>query len=108
MLYYNKAFKAWKTRWTKNKERRHNEKKYQIHRDSSDEEEEDPEFPEVYEEVIYEELVPEKEMEMKRQMIMQGVKEKPLKIEWSDGREKKLNVALTDEDGDEDMLTLRN
>lgn len=98
MLYYNKAFKAWKGRWHKNRDRRYNEKKYQFHRDSSDEELEDPNNPEVYEEVIYEELNPEKEMEMKRLLIMQGVKEKPLKIEWSDGREKKINVIIPDEE----------
>ena len=70
MLYYNKAFKHWKQRWNKNWERRYNEKKYLIHWDSSDEEEDDPDQPEVYEEVIYEELSPEKEMEMKWMLII--------------------------------------
>lgn len=91
----------------KNWEWRFNEKKYIIHWDSSDEEEDDPDQPEVYEEVIYEELSPEKEMEMKWMLIIQGVKEKPLKIEWSDGWEKKLNVLIPDEDNDDaDLLTL--
>lgn len=39
MMYYNKAYKKWKIRWNKNKERRHNEIKYELNRDSSDEEE---------------------------------------------------------------------
>ena len=106
MLYYNKAFKAWKWKW-QNSERKMTEWKYEVHIESSDEEQEDQEFPEIYEEVIYEELNPEKEMEMKRQMILQGVKEKPLKIEWSDGWEK-LNVEIYSEEDADDLLMLWN
>jgi hypothetical protein len=40
-------------------------------------------LPDVFEEVEYEELTPEAEMELKRHLIAQGIQEKPLKIEWS-------------------------
>ena len=49
--------------------------KYELNRDSSDEEEvrEEELLPDVFEEVEYEELNPEAEMEMKRQLIAQGI-----------------------------------
>lgn len=75
MMYYNKAYKKWKIWWHKNIERRQNEVKYELNRDSSDEEEvrEEELLPDVFEEVEYEELNPEAEMEMKRQLIAQGI-----------------------------------
>jgi len=75
MMYYNKAYKKWKIRWHKNIEWRQNEIKYELNWDSSDEEEvwEEELLPDVIEEIEYEELSPEAEMEMKWQLIAQGI-----------------------------------
>lgn len=88
MMYYNMSFKAWRTRWNTNIERRKNEQAYDLSRDSSDMEDEENEVvqdrDDYWEDIEYEEFNPEDEAFTKQQLILQGIQEKPISIENSD------------------------